>query len=75
VNKAIFNVNTKIAEKLKGKNAFNQEEIDKVLIELDGTPNKSRLGGNALIATSLRALGDKATYAIYNRDKHNFPFI
>ena len=53
VNKAIFNVNSKIADKLRGKDATDQEEIDRLLIELDGTENKSRLGGNAIVATSL----------------------
>ena len=53
VNKAIENVNNEIADQLRGKNAIDQEEIDRLLIELDGTENKSRLGGNAIVATSL----------------------
>lgn len=53
VNKAIENVNNEIADQLRGKNALAQEQIDRLLIELDGTENKSRLGGNAIIATSL----------------------
>jgi len=53
VQKAIENVNNEIADQLRGKNALDQEEIDRLLIELDGTENKSRLGANATIATSL----------------------
>lgn len=53
VFKAIRNVNTEIAEQLHGRNAILQEEIDRLLINLDGTVNKSRLGGNAIIATSI----------------------
>ena len=53
VHKAIANVNTEIADQLKGRDAIDQEEIDKVLIELDGTEDKSRLGGNSIIATSI----------------------
>ena len=53
VSKAIQNVNTEIADKLRGTDATDQERIDNLLIELDGTENKSRVGGNALIATSL----------------------
>lgn len=53
VVKAIRNVNTKIDGGLKGKDALDQEGIDKLLIELDGTENKSRLGGNAIVATSM----------------------
>lgn len=53
VSKAISNVNTEIADTLKGKDSTDQERIDKLLIELDGTENKSRLGGNAIVATSI----------------------
>lgn len=53
VNKAINNVNTEIADRLIGHDATNQENIDNTLIEIDGTPNKSRLGGNAIVATSI----------------------
>ena len=53
VLKAVQHVNDTIAAKLKGMNALNQSEIDRVLIDLDGTPNKSRLGANALLAVSL----------------------
>lgn len=53
VNKAIQNVNTGIAERLMGQDAADQEKIDNILIDLDGTPNKGRLGGNAIIAASI----------------------
>ena len=53
VENAIGNVNTEIADRLKGMDAADQAAIDTALIELDGTANKSRLGGNAVIATSL----------------------
>ena len=53
VANAVSNVNGEIAEALSGKNVLNQRAIDKLLIELDGTPNKSRLGANAILGTSL----------------------
>ena len=53
VLKAVENVNTIIAEKVIGLDAFDQRELDKTLIELDGTPNKTRLGANAILAVSL----------------------
>ncbi|NLG53776.1 MAG: phosphopyruvate hydratase [Clostridiales bacterium] len=53
VYKAVDAVNTEIADAVIGLNALDQTEIDKVLIELDGTPNKSRLGANAILGTSL----------------------
>jgi enolase len=46
-------VNGAIADGLRGLDATDQEEADRTLIDLDGTPNKSRLGGNALIAVSM----------------------
>ncbi len=53
VRSSIHSVNEEIAEHLKGRDADRQEEIDNALIDLDGTPNKARLGGNSLIATSM----------------------
>src|SRR6266436_5292071 len=53
VLKAVANVNDIIARELKGKDALNQSKLDRVLIELDGTPNKSNLGANALLAVSM----------------------
>ncbi|MBR1690693.1 MAG: phosphopyruvate hydratase [Oscillibacter sp.] len=53
VENAVNNVNTEIAECLIGMNALDQAAIDKAMIELDGTPNKSRLGANAILGASL----------------------
>ena len=53
VRNAVGHVNTEIAQALTGKSAFDQPAIDRLLIELDGTPNKSRLGANAILGTSL----------------------
>ena len=55
VLKAVENVNTKIATKLAGFDATKQQEIDQILIEMDGTENKSNLGANAILAVSLAA--------------------
>ena len=53
VETAVKNVNEEIAEAMVGMNALDQVAIDKMLIELDGTPNKSRLGANAILGASL----------------------
>jgi len=53
VTKAVDNVNTVIAEELIGWEATEQRAIDLTLLELDGTPNKSKLGANAILGTSL----------------------
>ncbi len=53
VQKAVKNVNTIIAKKLMGKNPADQEAIDTQLLALDGTPDKSKLGANAILAVSL----------------------
>ncbi len=53
VTKAVDNVNGEIAEALLGMNVLDQTAIDKMLIELDGTPNKTRLGANAILGVSL----------------------
>ena len=53
VQTAVNNVNTEIRETILGFDSTNQKEIDNTLIELDGTKNKSRLGANAILATSL----------------------
>jgi enolase len=53
VLKAVANVNDTIAPELEGMNAFEQEGIDRAMIALDGTPNKSNLGANAILAVSL----------------------
>jgi enolase len=56
VRRAVANVNEAIARALSGADAADQQSVDQRLIALDGTPNKSRLGGNAMIATSLATL-------------------
>jgi enolase len=53
VRKAIANVNDTIAKKLEGFDALDQIRVDRGMIELDGTPNKSKLGANAILAVSL----------------------
>lgn len=53
VLKAVENVNTKIAEEIVGFSVYDQNLIDKIMIEVDGTPNKGNLGANAILGTSL----------------------
>jgi enolase len=53
VLKAIDNVNSKIAEEIVGFSVYDQNLIDKIMIELDGTPNKANLGANAILGTSM----------------------
>ncbi|MBL8393235.1 MAG: phosphopyruvate hydratase, partial [Candidatus Accumulibacter sp.] len=53
VLKAVESVNTRIAKLLKGKNPLNQRELDEAMIALDGTPNKSSLGANAILGASM----------------------
>src|SRR3989344_1777240 len=53
VLRAIKNVNTIIAPKLKNKNPENQKELDELMIALDGTENKSKLGANAILPVSM----------------------
>src|SRR6185503_3480869 len=53
VQNAVENVNSKIADSLQGLDACDQRRIDDTMIELDGTPNKSKLGANAILAVSM----------------------
>jgi len=53
VLKAVQNVNTEISSALIGMEVYNQKEIDEKMIELDGVPNKARLGANAILSVSL----------------------
>ena len=53
VLKAVWNVNNKISDVLVGNDAANQEQIDRLMCDLDGTENKSKLGANAILAVSL----------------------
>ena len=69
VEKAVSNVNTEIAEALIGMNVLDQPAIDKLLIDLDGTPNKSRLGANAILGASLacaKAAAESLGTSLYN---------
>ena len=53
VSKAVENIHSEIAPALIGKNVLEQTRIDQIMIDLDGTPNKSRLGANAILGVSL----------------------
>ena len=55
VTRAVANVNTEIADAVHGADALDQAGLDRALIDLDGTPNKSRLGANAILGVSLAA--------------------
>jgi len=63
VTKAVDNVNTKIAEALIGYDATQQKEIDMIMLALDGTPNKKKLGANAILGTSL-AVAKAAAHSV-----------
>lgn len=68
VSKAVAHVNGDIAEELKGADARDQELVDRVLIELDGTENKGRLGANAILGVSLavaRAAAEASGLPLY----------
>ena len=79
VLKAIANVNTSIAATLKGADAGDQKAIDEGLIALDGTPNKSKLGANAILGVSLASAHAAAAarglplYRHLNPDAHILP--
>jgi len=69
VTKAVENVNGEIAEAMVGLNVLDQSGIDKMLIEIDGTPNKTRLGANAILGVSLacaRAAAQVTGQSLYN---------
>ena len=69
VAKAVENVNGEIAEAVVGLNVLDQTGIDKLLIELDGTPNKTRLGANAILGVSLacaKAAAAATGVSLYN---------
>ena len=68
VTKAVSNVNTKIKEAVCGRNGLNQIEIDRILIETDGTENKGNLGANATLAVSMavaRAAAESLRIPLY----------
>ena len=69
VQLAVENVNGEIAEAMVGLNALDQTSIDKMLIEIDGTPNKTRLGANAILGASLataKAAAEATGMSLYN---------
>ncbi len=69
VEKAVENVNGEIADAVIGLNVLDQIEIDRTMIELDGTPNKARLGANAILGVSLacaRAAAESLGVSLYN---------
>jgi enolase len=61
VLKAVGHVNTEIAKAVAGMDAFDQKALDRRMIEVDGTPNKSKLGANAILAVSMAAARAAAT--------------
>jgi enolase len=63
VTSAVANANGELAEAVRGLDADDQESVDRVMIELDGTPNKGRLGANAILGVSLAAAKAAATDA------------
>lgn len=66
--KAVANINTKIAKALDGMSGFEQEALDQKLIEMDGTSNKGKLGANAMLAVSMavaRAAADSQGVPLY----------
>ena len=68
VLKAVDNINNSIAEALQGYDALDQQTIDRAMIELDGTPNKSNLGANAILGVSLataKAAADATGQPLY----------
>lgn len=79
VLKAVDNINSVIAPKLIGTSAQNQQEIDNLMNELDGTPNKGKLGANAILAVSLAAAKAAAAgqnmplYRYLGADKFTMP--
>ena len=62
VTRAVENVNDQIASEVEGLDSLDQAEVDATLLALDGTPNKSRLGANALLAVSLATARAAAAY-------------
>jgi enolase 1/2/3 len=63
VTRAVANVNGEIAAAMAGLDAADQQGVDRALVELDGTPNKSRLGANAILGVSLAAAHAQAAEA------------
>jgi enolase len=78
VTKAVANVNNEILANVVGKDARDQAALDQRMIELDGTPNKGRLGANAILAVSLaaaRAAANEAGVPLYRYLGGDGPFV
>ena len=79
VNTAIHNINGEIAPAIVGMDATNQEGVDTTMITLDGTPNKSNLGANALLGVSMATAHAAANaaglplYKYFNSDSNVLP--
>jgi len=77
VQKAVENVNTKISKAILGKSCTLQREIDNAMIELDGTPNKSNLGANAILGVSIavaKAAANSLGIPLYRYLGGTYPF-
>jgi enolase len=70
VSTAVANVNREIADAVSGLDVMDQEKLDRALIELDGTPNKGRLGANAILGVSLAAAKAAASNAGVSLFRH-----
>ncbi len=80
VLKAVENVNTAIADALVGQNADDQTVVDQLMLDLDGTDNKSKLGANAVLAVSLanahalaQSRGVPLYRSLFNREQYQLP--
>jgi enolase len=70
VSQAVANVNGEIAAAVRGRDVTDQEALDRALVELDGTPNKGRLGANAILGVSLAAAKAAAAEAGVSLFRH-----
>lgn len=78
VLKAVDNINRKIAPVLRGLDVRKQKDIDRIMRELDGTPNKAKLGANALLAVSLASAQTAAKYRrqpLWKSLRHTYAFV
>lgn len=78
VLKAVKHVNGPIAKALRGKSIFHQKELDRIIIDLDGTENKKKLGANALLAVSLacaEAAAEERRTPLWKSLRDTFSFI
>ena len=66
VLKAVDNVNNVLANELRGMHVLNQREIDQLMIQMDGTENKSKLGANAILGVSLACAKAAASSCSYD---------